>query len=86
MHNIEIRQKTGSVGPMTGLNTEILLDGKPLKGVLAALFTVQADGIAVLKLEVIGNFSIEANLDSDRVELQEVLEQQGEQLYESEES
>jgi hypothetical protein len=86
MHNIEIKQKVGSIGPMTGRNTEILLDGKPLKGVLSAHFTIAADGIAVLKLDVIGNFNIEANLDSDRLELQEILEQQSEELYESEES
>lgn len=86
MHTIQIKQANGSLGPMTGRNAEILIDGQPLRGVLSALFTVNADGIAVLKLEVIGKFDIQANLDSDRLELQEILEQQGENLYESEES
>lgn len=55
---IEIRQKEDSGGAMTGANTEILMDGKPLKGVMGIKFQVTAGGVAKVNLDMIANVAV----------------------------
>ena len=57
-HKLEIRQKEGSEGIMTGANTELLLDGKPLKLVQGVKFQVQANGVAKVTLDMIANVAV----------------------------
>ena len=54
-HKIEIRQRAGKTGIMTGANTEVLLDGKNLKFVTSASFKVDAEGVAKVTLEMVGD-------------------------------
>jgi len=58
MHKIEVRQKEGSEGLMTGANTEVFLDGKRLRCVTSLKFEVKAKGIAKLQLEMLGDYAV----------------------------
>lgn len=61
---IEIRQKEGSEDQiMTGANTQILLDGKPLKGVTGVKFEVNARGVAKVTLEMYANVKVIGNIE-----------------------
>src|SRR5512135_1615095 len=61
LHKIEIRQREGSMGAMAGANTEVLIDGKPLKGATKVEFSVEAGGLAKLKLELLAIAEIKAD-------------------------
>lgn len=51
---IELRTKTpGKV--TTGANSELLIDGEPVKGVTSVSINVDANGMGRVKLELIGN-------------------------------
>lgn len=47
---------------MTGADTMILMDGKPLKGCCAFMFEVEADGVAKVTMELVGTFSMTAEI------------------------
>jgi hypothetical protein len=55
---IEIKQRKGSTGVMTGGNTEVFLDGKKLKGATKISFEVAANGIARVNVELLGQVAI----------------------------
>ena len=61
-HKIEVRQKPDSGTVMTGANTELLLDGKPIKMVQGFKFEVQAGGVAKVTLEMIAEVGLAAEL------------------------
>lgn len=58
-HKLTVRQKEGSRGIMTGANTEILLDGKPLKYVNSLSFSVNASGVAQCFIGIMANVEID---------------------------
>lgn len=51
---IEIRQRKGSKGLMTGGNTEVLYNGKIIGSCTKAAFEVAANGVAKVTLELLG--------------------------------
>jgi len=55
---IEIKQRKGSPGIMTGANTEVFLDGKKLTGATKISFEVAANGIARVNVELLGQVAI----------------------------
>jgi hypothetical protein len=55
---IEIRQREGSKGIMTGGNTEVLVDGKKLTTATKVSFEVAASGIARVNVELLGEIAI----------------------------
>jgi hypothetical protein len=59
---IEIRQKKYARNVMTGASTEVLVDGKKLKGVTKATFEVSARGIAKVQLEMLGDITVSGKL------------------------
>lgn len=61
---IELRQRKGAKGIMTGGNTELLIDGKPLKGATKATFEVAANGVAKMTVEVLGQMAITGRIGS----------------------
>lgn len=73
MHKITVKQKEGSEGrPMAGANCQVLLDNKPLPGVYAVKFEVEAKGIAKVHLSMYGEFEIEGNFTEEQVSLEGV--------------
>jgi len=63
-HKLEIRQKKTSTDTiMTGANTEILIDGKPMKGISRASFVVEAGSVAHLLLEMYADVTISSSVD-----------------------
>ena len=61
-HRITVRQKAGSKGLMVGANTEVLLDGVPLKYATKFSFDVEACGLAKCKIELLGHVDLEGVL------------------------
>jgi len=58
-HKISIQQKQDiNTHPTCGFNSEILLDGKILKGVEKVVFEMPAEGPAVIYLKMVGNLEI----------------------------
>lgn len=57
---IEVSQREGSTGVMTGANTVLLVDGKPLKGAQSFAFEVSAKGVAKATITLVGRFKISA--------------------------
>ena len=55
---LEIRQRKGSRGVMTGGNTEVFLDGKKLRGATKVSFEVAANGVAKVNVELLGEVAI----------------------------
>jgi hypothetical protein len=55
---LEIRQRKGSRGVMTGGNTEVFLDGKKLRGATKVSFEVAANGVARVNVELLGEVAI----------------------------
>lgn len=66
VHTFEIRTRKGAPKgrPQTGSATEILMDGKPMKGVRKVTFEVEAREIAKMTIEVYGQFLIKSELGS----------------------
>lgn len=63
MHKITIRNKLSDTGKvMTGASTEVLLDGKPLKGATFVKFEVKAKGVAKVHIEMFADADIEVDL------------------------
>lgn len=74
LHKFTIKQKKNSSGLMVGANTQILLDGKTLKGCHKAVFEVSAMGVAKLSLELYGTVEIEGKtrLTKDKIKYKTV--------------
>lgn len=66
---LEIRQKKGSRGVMVGANTELLLDGKPVKGATGVTFSVNAKGVAEAVITVVGRFQISGKVNAKKIKL-----------------
>ena len=64
MNKIEIRQKEGSEDQiMNGSNTEVLLNGKLLKGVTGVRFEVTGGSLAKVVLEMFGEVKITGEIE-----------------------
>lgn len=62
MNKLTIKQKEESKGKvMTGANTEVLLNGKPLPGLTGIKFEVKAASIAKVTLEMIAEVDIQGD-------------------------
>lgn len=62
VHKIQIRNRAGHDGKISvGANMEVLLDGKPLKGVTFFKFEVKTKAIAKVMLEMYAEVDIDAN-------------------------
>lgn len=59
IHKISIRPKSGTKGPMTGANVELLMDGQPFKGVRSLEFKIEAGSTATIKFELVGQVDFE---------------------------
>lgn len=55
---LEIRQRKGANGVMVGANTELLLDGVPVRGATAVTFEVSARGVAKATITLFGRFKV----------------------------
>lgn len=64
---IEVRQRRGSTGVMKGLNTQLLINGKPLKGATGFTFEVDAKGVAHATISLIGRFKIKGKVRTKQV-------------------
>lgn len=61
-HKITVRNKNpGTIS--TGMNTEVLIDGKPLKYARFVKIEVKANGVAKVILEVLGEVDIELDAE-----------------------
>ena len=58
VHNLAIRNKAPGT-MLTGMKTEVLLDGKPLQGLQSIHFEVIADGVAKVTLKMLADFKLE---------------------------
>ena len=60
MHKIELRDKRKEEDrkgqPTVGANCEILVDGEPLQGVRSFKLEVDAGGVAIVTIEMYGDF------------------------------
>jgi len=63
LHSIVIRQRKNSEGPWKGYNTEVLLDGKLLKGVCKASFSIDAKGFPKIQLEICGDIKVTGDVE-----------------------
>lgn len=66
---LEIRQREGSEGLMVGANTELLIDGKPVKGAQRVSFEVNARGVATATITLVGRFKVSGRVKSNKVKL-----------------
>lgn len=66
---LEIRQRAGSEGLMVGANTELLIDGKPVKGAQAVTFEVSARGIAKATITLVGRFKVSGKVQANKIKL-----------------
>jgi hypothetical protein len=66
---IEVSQKEGANGVMTGANTLLLVDGKPLKGAQSFAFEVSAKGVAKATITLVGRFKINGKILTKTVKL-----------------
>ncbi len=67
-HLVTIRKKAGVKNLMTGMNTEVLLDGVPLLGATAVYFHVNAREPARVTIEMFADVEIEGEMEVDKVE------------------
>ena len=64
VHKIQIRNKRpGEV--QTGASTQLLLDGKPFRGVTFIKFEAKAKGVAKVLVELLADVEIDADLPVD---------------------
>lgn len=66
---LEIRQRDGAEGIMVGANTELLIDGKHVKGAQAVTFEVSARGIAKATITLVGRFKVSGKIKTDKIKL-----------------
>ena len=63
MHKIELRDKRKpeerNGQPTVGANCEILIDGKPLEGVIGIKVEVDAQSVAKVTIEMIGDLAVD---------------------------
>jgi hypothetical protein len=59
---IEIRQRKGSQGIMTGSNTEILIDGKKMGSATKVTFEVAANATAKVNVELLGRVAVSGKI------------------------
>lgn len=65
-HKILVRNKNpGTIS--TGMNTEVFLDGKPLKGVTFIKFEVKPKGVAKVTIECIADIEFEVDLEKSPI-------------------
>jgi len=62
-HTFQVRSTSTIPGPMTGATTEILMDGKPLEGVISATFSFSARGIATVILHMHADVALDADVE-----------------------
>lgn len=53
--------------PMTWMNCEVLLNKKKLEGLVALDFSVRAGDICVVRLEVLSEIDLHANLNNKQI-------------------
>lgn len=64
---ITLRNKSGSEGKaLTGANTELLLDGKPVRGATSVKIEVKSKSVAKVTIELIA--SVDVDISADIVE------------------
>lgn len=70
VHKITIRPKEGvpEGTPMTGANTQVLIDGEPFKGLTALAFDVETGSIARVTVQMFAQVDIEAPVEVIREE------------------
>jgi len=56
---IKIKQRKGAKGIMVGGNTEVYLDGKKMNNVTNLELSINAVGVAKIRLEMVGKFEFE---------------------------
>ena len=62
-HKVTIRQKAGTEGrPMTGSNVELLLDGRPWRGVSKISLEVGAGSVAKVTAEMYAEVDADGNV------------------------
>lgn len=66
MHKIEIRKRSDANGNIsTGANTEILIDGKVLEGVLEVDIHIGAKDIATVDIKMMGEVSVDLDINGN---------------------
>lgn len=68
-HLVELAVKKGAEGPLTGANAELLIDGEPVRGCRRAIIQLDANGIAVVQLEIYAKVSFSAIAEVKKVEI-----------------
>jgi hypothetical protein len=63
VHRIKIQKKNPDSKITTGANTEILIDGTPIKGVTEATLFLSPSEVGILRLSLVGD--IDADLMTD---------------------
>jgi hypothetical protein len=67
---IVIRQRPGTEEqPMSGLNTEVYLNGKKLTSAISIKYWVDAKNIAKVELTMLGIMEIDGNFDKDQIKV-----------------
>lgn len=66
---LEIRQRAGSKGVMVGANTELLIDGKPVRNAKSVKFEVSAMGVATATITLVGRFKVAGKIKTNKVKL-----------------
>lgn len=61
---IVIKQRDGTPGPMCGFNTQVFIDGVPVRGCSEVNFRVKAGGQAEVVLVLIGKVEILGQISS----------------------
>lgn len=64
---LEIKQREGSKGVMVGANTQVLIDGKPVKGATAVTFEVNARGVAKATVTLVGRFKVSGKVLTKKI-------------------
>jgi hypothetical protein len=59
---IEIKQKKGSQGLMTGGNTELFIDGKKMTSATKVSFEVASNGVAKVNVELLGQVAVSGKI------------------------
>ena len=59
---IEVKQRKGSRGLMTGGNTEVFVDGKKMTSVTKISFEVAANGVARVNMELLGSVAVSGKI------------------------
>jgi len=69
IHQLTVRNKSRNPEKIaTGFNTEVLIDGQPLKGVKSFSFEVTAKNVGLVKIELYAHVEIDTYTDINIVE------------------